>query len=115
PLLEKAFAPKLAGKPPLALNAEIGSWTVASSSAAAADGLTTWTLNSTDRHFFRTYRAIALQDDVSPTPAPAWFFATSVGARTLTGLASDRRPYALSTYGGAAATVSQRWRYAVSP
>ena len=83
PLLEKAFAPKLAGKPLLALNAEIGSWTVASSAATAASGLTTWTLNSTDRHFFRPYRAISLQEDVSPIPAPAWFYATNVGPSDL--------------------------------
>ncbi len=114
PLLEKPLAPKLSGQLPKNLNTEIGYWNVGVSSNALAGGLANTDLTTTERNYFRLHQPIAIQNAGPPVERPYWLFPTNVSASGVSGWISTNRPVALSAWGGAASTNTDRWRYAVS-
>jgi hypothetical protein len=73
-------------------------------------------VRTTERHFFRPYRQVALQD-LSPSPIlTRWFYPTNVSysSRTLDGYVADTWPLRLQTYGGTQPTDPKRFRYALT-
>ncbi|MBC8003340.1 MAG: hypothetical protein H7X97_12205, partial [Opitutaceae bacterium] len=114
PLLEKPLAPPVVGQPPKSLNREILAWTVSSGAPVSSAGFNIWTLSTSDRHYFKSYQAVALQNATAVPPTPTWFYPTNVDATGLTGFLSSRRPYRLSLWTGDLAVNPNRWRFGLN-
>jgi hypothetical protein len=130
------------GVAPISLNREVGFWTAGSSLVSKSYSvitnvtledplafppvyITTYVTNlitfhtqiqTTERHFFRLYRQVALQN-ASQTPIiTRWFVPTNVSysSRTLEGYVSDNAPLRLQAYSGVQPADLRLFRYGLT-
>lgn len=99
PFLEKPLGPRVIGTPARSLNKEAGFWPTVDSRATEAGGVSLVEVTTQDRHFFKPYQSLALQNvPSSGAVTTRWFYTTNVDARaqTIGGFAATNAPYAVS-------------------
>lgn len=119
PLLEKAFAPKLIGSPPLNLNEEIPFYTITTSSLRVPvfEGLDSWQLTTDRRHVYFAHQPLVVQNTAEATLPSHSFYPTAADFpnRTLEGFLYDAPPIALSEWTGDPADPdSSTWIFAAT-
>ena len=102
PLLDKPLVDRNPGQPLVSLNKEVGSSIAAESSINAASGLSAvkTELTTIERHHFKDYSMVSLQDTREEPVTSRWFYLTDVDYEkwTIGGFVSVNKPVAVTDY-----------------